>query len=542
VLAQEPWEILSFPAIAEADERHEIETIWGPQCFTRRQGEALHPEREPLATLERIRRTIGEYNFAGQYQQSPAPLGGGPVKAEWFKRYDDTERPERFDRIVQSWDTANKATELSNFSVCTTWGVCGKKVYLLGLLRQRLEYPALKRAVREQQNLFNANVVLIEDKASGTQLIQELIADGCHGVTRYQPTTDKIMRMHAQTAMIANAFVHIPQSASWVAEYLHEMTVFPNGKHDDPFDSTAQFLEWFQKPFPGQNIFEYYRQGAEKVTSQREPEKRKPPRPVNVRIEAPPGIGAAQTFWGRHINVGPDGIVEMSEEDAFYFIQRAGPYSATQPDVPACQTNRPSVASVREIFAAYRPVLRDRPSLILIVAAALENTGVNAMWTYYGAFYLQRHGFNIEQVGWVSLAAGFGVFLGQIAAGTRLGERPHALFIGGCAGSGSLIGLSVMLGLPATAAMALMATGWLLHGLTMVSAVVLLVGQSPAGRATILTLYGSAMSLGMALGAVFGGVALAVADYFALGVCTMALPIASAILVSFSRLNRPGAA
>ena len=82
----------------------------------------------------------------------------------------------------------------------------------------------------------------------------------------------------------------------------------------------------------------------------------------------------------------------------------------------------------------------------------------------------------------------------------------------------------------------------LLHGLTMVSAVVLLVGQSPAGRATILTLYGSAMSLGMALGAVFGGVALAVADYFALGVCTMALPIASAILVSFSRLNRPGAA
>jgi hypothetical protein len=73
VLAQEPWEVVSFPAIAEADERHQIETIWGSQCFMRRPGEALHPEREPLATLERIRRTIGEYNFAGQYQQSPAP-------------------------------------------------------------------------------------------------------------------------------------------------------------------------------------------------------------------------------------------------------------------------------------------------------------------------------------------------------------------------------------------------------------------------------------------------------------------------------------
>jgi len=174
--------------------------------------------------------------------------------------------------------------------------------------------------VREQQNLYGANTVLIEDKASGTQLIQELIADGCHGVTRYQPTTDKIMRMHAQTAMIENEFAQIPQSAPWLAEYLHEMTVFPNGKHDDQVDSTAQFLEWFQKPFPGQNIFEFYRSEYEKRKHQKEAEKRKPPRPVNVRIKAPPGIGAVQTFSGRHINVGLDGIVEMSEADAFYLI------------------------------------------------------------------------------------------------------------------------------------------------------------------------------------------------------------------------------
>jgi hypothetical protein len=68
VVAQEGWVVVSFPAIAEADEVHQIETIWGPQCFTRRRGEALHPEREPLDTLEHIRRTLGEYNFAGQYR------------------------------------------------------------------------------------------------------------------------------------------------------------------------------------------------------------------------------------------------------------------------------------------------------------------------------------------------------------------------------------------------------------------------------------------------------------------------------------------
>src|SRR4029077_8207251 len=116
--------------------------------------------------------------------------------------------------------------------------------------------PALKRAVREQQSLFNANVVLIEDKASGTQLIQELIAEGCSAVTRYKPECDKIMRLHAQTAMIENGFVHLPETATWLAEYLHEMMVFPKGKHDDQVDSTAQFLDWFKTPMSNWGIFE----------------------------------------------------------------------------------------------------------------------------------------------------------------------------------------------------------------------------------------------------------------------------------------------
>src|SRR6266513_1190848 len=285
VLAQEQWEVLSFPAIAEADEEHRFETIWGVRCFRRRRGDALHPDREPLDILARIRGTIGEY-----------------------------QRQERFDRIVQSWDTANKATELSDFSVCTTWGVKGKDLYLLAVFRRRLEYPVLKRAVREQQGLFGANEVLIEDKASGTQLIQELIADGCHGVTRYQPTTDKIMRLHAQTAMIENGFVHIPEASPWLAEYLHEITVFPNGKHDDQVDSTAQFLDWCNKPMPCWGIYELTRRQAEKL---------KPPEPVYVRLEAPPGIGAVQTLSGRHITIGEDRIVEMTAADADCLI-RAG--------------------------------------------------------------------------------------------------------------------------------------------------------------------------------------------------------------------------
>jgi predicted phage terminase large subunit-like protein len=86
----------------------------------------------------------------------------------------------------------------------------GQNLYLLHVLRKCMEYPELKGALREQCEAFAADVVLIEDKASGTQLTQELVADGMHAVTRYQPQSDKIMRMHAQTATIENGFVHLP--------------------------------------------------------------------------------------------------------------------------------------------------------------------------------------------------------------------------------------------------------------------------------------------------------------------------------------------
>jgi predicted phage terminase large subunit-like protein len=135
-----------------------------------------------------------------------------------------------------------------------------------------MEYPELKRAVREQRDAFEASVVLIEDKASGTQLIQELIADGLHAVTRYQPQADKIMRTHAQTAMIENGFVHLPKEAPWLAEYLHELSAFPRGKHDDQVDSTAQMLDWFKQagsgPSSNAGIWHYYKELAEQARTQ----------------------------------------------------------------------------------------------------------------------------------------------------------------------------------------------------------------------------------------------------------------------------------
>ena len=117
--------------------------------------------------------------------------------------------------------------------------------------------------------------------------------------------------------MIENGFVHIPETAPWLAEYLHEVTVFPKGKHDDQVDSTAQFLDWFKRPFQGQAYFEYARMQAERYRKPENPER------FRVLLRAPSGPTSVQTFSGRHIDVASDGTIEMFADDAEYLI-RAG--------------------------------------------------------------------------------------------------------------------------------------------------------------------------------------------------------------------------
>jgi predicted phage terminase large subunit-like protein len=247
VLDQDDWEIVRFPAIAEEDEYYVIESVLGKAEFRRAEGEALHPAREPLTTLARMRESMGEYNFASQYQQSPMAKGGAVVKTSWIQHYDEADLPP-FYAPYQSWDTANKASELSDYSVCTTWGYHDKKFYLLDVLRKRLNYPELRRAVIDQARRFGVTNIIIEDRASGTQLIQDLQAEGLMGVIAYGPPagTDKLMRLHAQTALFENGNVLLPRQKHWVQDYINEITGFPGTKFDDQVDSTTQALDYIK--------------------------------------------------------------------------------------------------------------------------------------------------------------------------------------------------------------------------------------------------------------------------------------------------------
>jgi predicted phage terminase large subunit-like protein len=245
VMERERWEVLSLPAIAIEDERIPFEGPLGPGAFIRETGNALHPERDSVETYQKIRATIGEYHFQSQYQQNPMPLEGGLIKREWLQYYSPAAKPE-FRMIVQSWDTANKAGELNDYSVCTTWGLCDGKFYLLHVYRMRLNFPALKRAARELYGRFEPRKVVIEDKASGTALIQELKAEGIYGVELYQPApgSDKFMRLAGQAIKFEDGRVRLPEEAPWFDEYVRELTGFPGSKFDDQVDSTTQALDF----------------------------------------------------------------------------------------------------------------------------------------------------------------------------------------------------------------------------------------------------------------------------------------------------------
>lgn len=258
------WTVVNLPAIAECDETWTYSTFLGQHEWRRGEGESLHPERFPLEELANIRATVGESTWSTQWQQRPTPAGGGIVQVKWFRRCPIDKMPESFDRVVQSWDTANTTAEWSDYSVCTTWGIKGSTVYLLHVFRKRLLFPDLKRAVIDQAATFNAEVVLIENRASGQQLLQDLVRDGFTKATGIDPERDKEMRMASQTAIIENGFVVIAEDASWTREYLYEMETFPRGKYDDQVDSTSQFFWWFNNVRVAYwGLREYYRQLAE---------------------------------------------------------------------------------------------------------------------------------------------------------------------------------------------------------------------------------------------------------------------------------------
>lgn len=248
VLEKGNWFQLCLPAIASGDRTMVIAA--GRERVVFRDGEVLHPDRLDRGLLEAIKATVGSYNFSAQYLQEPTPLEGELVKWRWFRRYDQEPARTGGDQVVISWDTASKAAELRSYSVGTVWlsrGLGqGREYYLLDVIRGRFEYPDLRRQVITAFRHWRPSAVLIEDKASGQSLIQDLAREGLRAIP-INPEGDKIVRLHAQTAVIEAGKVLLPHRAPWLAELRTELLQFPNGKYTDQVDSVSQFLNWAER-------------------------------------------------------------------------------------------------------------------------------------------------------------------------------------------------------------------------------------------------------------------------------------------------------
>jgi hypothetical protein len=170
-IASKQFHHLILPAIAT---EHEEIPIGPNRVHTRMPGDLLHPEREPLAVLEQMKLGMGSAIFQAQYQQAPIPAHGNMINVEWLASYDRLPSRIRGDKIIQSWDTAMKGGERNDYSVCTTWLLRGADFYLMDVLRRQMDYPALVKAALEQYEKFRPNALLIEDKGSGTSLLQDL--------------------------------------------------------------------------------------------------------------------------------------------------------------------------------------------------------------------------------------------------------------------------------------------------------------------------------------------------------------------------------
>jgi len=183
---------------------------------------------------------LGSYAAAGQLQQTPIPRSGGIVSLDWFGRYDVL--PEQYDKIIQSWDTASKGAEHNDPSVCTVWGVCANRYYLLDVYRDRIEYPQLKRMAIAMADKYAPHAILIEDKASGQALLQDLRNETRLPVIAVEPSGDKITRLSKASATIEAGRVFLPNRAPWLADFEREIALFPNGSFDDQCDSLSQMI------------------------------------------------------------------------------------------------------------------------------------------------------------------------------------------------------------------------------------------------------------------------------------------------------------
>ena len=222
------WEVVELPAIMPS-------------------GNACWPEYWSLDNLERVKASIPPSKWNAQYQQNPTGDETSILKREWWRVWEKEKIPP-LEYVIQSYDTAFSKRETADYSAITTWGVFRKDaggppgLLLLDAKKGRWDFPELKRVAWENFQFWEPETVIIEAKATGTPLTQELRNMGIP-VVNYTPSrgNDKVSRAHAIAPLFEAGMVWAPDE-QWAHDFIEECAAFPHGEHDDYVDSTTQAM------------------------------------------------------------------------------------------------------------------------------------------------------------------------------------------------------------------------------------------------------------------------------------------------------------
>ena len=240
ILDEDPdFVTLILPTVAEVDE-----TIVFPKSgrtIERKEGDLLHPERFGQEQVDEAKKTLGSFMFASRHQQRPIPREGGIIKEQWWQFY---LAPPPCQFKIWSWDTAQEAKAINDYSVGILLGRFNYNYYILDVCRERLEFPELKRRIVALHNRDQTNAVLIEKKSSGHSLLQELKRISSLPLIPQPVQGDKTIRAIAVSPTIESGRVYLPHQAPWLADFLSEVTKFPNVVHDDQVDALSQGLNY----------------------------------------------------------------------------------------------------------------------------------------------------------------------------------------------------------------------------------------------------------------------------------------------------------
>ena len=224
------WEVVEFPAIF-------------PDT-----GHALWPEYWTLPELEGVKASLPVSKWEAQWMQNPTSEEGAILKREWWKKWTHDDVPQ-MQYVIQSYDTAYTKKETSDYSAITTWCVfypdensTRPALLLLDVKKGRWDFPELKRVAYEQYTYWDPDTVIVEAKASGLPLTDELRQAGIP-VVNYSPGKghDKIARVNAIAPLLESGMVYVPETR-WAEELVEECAAFPFGDYDDLVDSTTQAL------------------------------------------------------------------------------------------------------------------------------------------------------------------------------------------------------------------------------------------------------------------------------------------------------------